>query len=312
MKTYKTFFLFLSLSITITLQSTWSTSGSTFTHDPSVIYADGLYWMFFTADGIGVKYSSDGKTWNDGVQIFATAPSWWSEYVPNKTDFNIWAPDISYYNGYYNLYYSVSTFGSRVSCIGLIRCTSILKGDWVDMGLVISSTTSSKYNCIDPSFIYAGAPFLVFGSWSNGINIVRLSSGTMKPNAAAKQIATRNQSSNSIEGACIWDAGNGYFYLFASFDKCCVGTSSTYNIRYGRSQNVDGPYVDKNGVSMMNGGGTILVQSSGNMIGPGGESLFKTANGGMAIVYHFYDANNNGMATIRINDISIVDGWPAI
>ena len=165
---------------------------------------------------------------------------------------------------------------------------------------------------VDPSFIYAGAPFLVFGSWSNGINIVRLSSGTMKPNAAAKQIATRNQSSNSIEGACIWDAGNGYFYLFASFDKCCVGTSSTYNIRYGRSQNVDGPYVDKNGVSMMNGGGTILVQSSGNMIGPGGESLFKTANGGMAIVYHFYDANNNGMATIRINDISIVDGWPAI
>ena len=68
-------FLILSLLITGTLQSTWSISGSTFTHDPSVIYADGLYWMFYTADGIGVKYSYDGKTWIDGVQIFSSAPS---------------------------------------------------------------------------------------------------------------------------------------------------------------------------------------------------------------------------------------------
>ena len=153
---------------------------------------------------------------------------------------------------------------------------------------------------------------MVFGSWSNGIYIIKLSSSTMKPNASATQIATRNLSSNAIEGACIWNGGNGYYYLFASFDKCCSGTSSTYSIRYGRSQNVDGPYVDKNGVSLLNGGGSILAQSSGNVIGPGGESVFKTANGGTAIVYHFYDANNNGVATIRINDISFVDGWPTI
>ena len=291
-------------------RSSWSIGGSTFTHDPSIIYADGLYWMFYTADGIGVKYSSDGKTWYQGTQVFASAPSWWSTYVPSKTDFNIWAPDISYYNGKYNLYYSVSTFGSNVSCIGLMQCTSILKGDWVDKGLVIRSTSSSKYNCIDPSFVYNGTPYLTFGSWYDGIWIVRLSSGTMKPNQTAVQIADRDLSSNAIEGACIWNRGNGYYYLFASFDKCCAGTSSTYSIRYGRSKSITGPYVDKNGVSLLDGGGTVLASSSGRQIGPGGQCIFTTASGSTAMAYHYYDSYNSGTATLAIRDIKTVSGWP--
>ena len=267
-------------------RSAWSISGSTFTHDPSIIYEEssGLYWMFYTADGIGVKYSSDGKTWNQGTQIFASAPSWWSTYVPSKTDFNVWAPDISYYNGYYNLYYSVSTFGSNVSCIGLIRCTSIYKGDWVDQGLVIRSTSSSKYNCIDPNFVLADkTPYLVFGSWYDGIWISRLSSSTMKPNKTAVQIADRDLSSNAIEGPCIWARGNGYYYLFCSFDVCCAGTNSTYNIRYGRSTSITGPYYDKNGVSMLDNGGTVLYSSKSNQIGPGGQSVFTTKSGSTAM-----------------------------
>lgn len=294
-------------------RSAWSISGSTFTHDPSIIYEEssGLYWMFYTADGIGVKYSSDGKTWTQGTQIFASAPSWWSTYVPSKTDFNVWAPDISYYNGYYNLYYSVSTFGSNVSCIGLIRCTSIYKGDWVDQGLVIRSTSSSKYNCIDPNFVLADkTPYLVFGSWYDGIWISRLSSSTMKPNKTAVQIADRDLSSNAIEGPCIWARGNGYYYLFCSFDVCCAGTNSTYNIRYGRSTSITGPYYDKNGVSMLDNGGTVLYSSKSNQIGPGGQSVFTTKSGSTAMCYHYYDANNSGTSTLAIRDIKTVSGWP--
>ncbi len=293
-------------------RSVWST-GTTFTHDPSIIYADGLYWMFYTADGIGVKYSTDGKKWNDGVQIFSKAPSWWSKYVPSKTDFNIWAPDISYYNGKYNLYYSVSTFGSNTSCIGLMQCTSILKGDWVDMGVVISSTSGSKYNCIDPNFVYDGTtPYLVFGSWFDGIWITRLSSSTMKPNQSPIQIADRDLSANAIEGACIWNRGNGYFYLFASYDKCCNGTNSTYNIRYGRASKITGPYYDQSGKSMLDGGGTILKQSSGNMIGPGGQCIFTDANGKTSMGFHYYNKANNGVANLCIQDIKTVNGWPVL
>ena len=300
-----------------TERSAWSITGSTFTHDPSVIYekSSGLYWMFYTADGIGVKYSTDGKNWIQGTQIFASAPSWWSQYVPGKTDFNVWAPDISYYNGYYNLYYSVSTFGSNVSCIGLIRCTSIVKGDWVDQGLVLRSTKASKYNCIDPNFVLADkTPYLVFGSWYDGIWIVRLSSGTMKPNKSAVQIADRDlaPSQNALEGPCIWARGNGYYYLFCSYDKCCAGTNSTYNIRYGRSKSITGPYLDKNGVSMLDNGGTVLLKSSGNQIGPGGQTVFTTKSGSTAICYHYYDAKNNGTSTLAIRDIKTVNGWPVL
>lgn len=289
-------------------RSTWSISGSTFTHDPSIIKEGSLYWMFYTADGIGVKYSTDGKAWVQGTQVFASAPSWWATYVPSKTDFNVWAPDISYYNGRYWLYYSVSTFGSNVSCIGLTSCTSILTGDWRDDGLVIRSTSSSAYNCIDPGFIYGGAPYLSFGSWYDGIYIVRLSSSTMKPNASPVQIADRDLSSNAIEGAHIYTPGNGYYYLLASFDKCCLGTSSTYNIRYGRSTSVTGPYLDKSGVSMLDGGGTVLLSSSSPVIGPGGQCVFSTGSS-YALGYHYYDANNSGTATLGVKDLKTSSAW---
>ena len=293
-------------------RSQWSISGSTFTHDPSIIYekSAGLYWMFYTADGIGVKYSSDGKNWNQGQQVLGSKLSWWSQYVPSKTDFNIWAPEIVYYNGNYWLYYSVSTFGSRQSCIGLMKCSSILKGDWSDQGKVINSTNSSKWNCIDPAFIYDGAPYLAFGSWSDGIYMVRLSSSTMKPNSSSfTQIADRDLSSNAIEGASIWKAGNGYFYLLCSYDKCCAGTSSTYNIRYGRSKSALGPYLDKNGKSLCDNGGTTLLSSSGNRIGPGGQCIFETKTSGKyALGFHYYNKAKNGEATLGIFDIKTANG----
>ena len=301
------------VAVTNASRSQWSISGSTFTHDPSIIYESsaGLYWMFYTADGIGVKYSSDGKTWYQGTQVLGSALSWWSTYVPSKTDFNIWAPEIVYYNGNNWLYYSVSTFGSRVSCIGLLKCSSILKGDWSDQGKVLNSTNSSAWNCIDPAFIYDGsAPYLAFGSWSDGIYMVRLSSSTMKPNTSTfTQIADRDLSSNAIEGASIWKAANGYFYLLCSYDTCCAGTSSTYNIRYGRSKSVKGPYLDQNGTSMCDNGGTTLLASSGNRIGPGGQCIFETKTSGKyALGFHYYNKANSGTATLGIFDIKTANG----
>ena len=52
-----------------------------------------------------------------------------------------------------------------------------------------------------------------------------------------------------------------FFYFFASFDKCCSGINSTYSIRYGRSKSITGPYLDKNGRSFLDDGGSILAYS---------------------------------------------------
>jgi len=291
----------------------WNITGSTFSHDPTVIRESGLWWQFYTADGIGVKYSNDGRQWNQGVQIFNSSLSWWRNYVPDKNDFNIWAPDIFHHNNRYWLYYSVSTFGSNTSCIGLVSCSSILQGDWRDDGMVIRSTSSNNYNAIDPGIVRDayGNLWMSFGSFWSGIKLVRIDGSTMKPTGSIYSLASRpGVQNNPIEGAKIV-YHNGYYYLFVAFDYCCQGADSTYKIAYGRATSITGPYYDRNGVNMMNGGGTILDQSTARWRGPGAPEPFDTGNGWI-MVHHAYDAYNNGTATLRIKDLYWdASGWPS-
>ncbi|XYH93569.1 family 43 glycosylhydrolase [Sorangium sp. So ce1128] len=102
----------------------------------------------------------------------------------------------------------------------------------------------------------------------------------------------------------------GYYYLFVSFDRCCSGTESTYNIRVGRSANVLGPYVDRNGTPMLNGGGTVVVQGEGRWRGPGHNAVL--FNGKSAYnIYHAYDANESGAPKLRVSELAWDDaGWP--
>ena len=84
--------------------------------------------------------------------------------------------------------------------------------------------------------------------------------------------------SSGIENPFIMKNGS-YYYLFVSKGTCCSGANSTYHISYGRSTSVTGPYLDKNGVDMVNGGGTTLDAGGGRYIAPGGESV---SNGALA------------------------------
>jgi len=95
--------------------------------------------------------------------------------------------------------------------------------------------------------------------------------------------------------------------LFASIDNCCKGVNSTYKIVYGRSTSITGPYVDKNGVNMLNGGGTILDSGNAQWKGPGGEDIV----GNNIIARHAYDANDNGAPKLLISDLNWdSSGWP--
>lgn len=290
--------------------ATWNITGDTFSHDPCVIKTSNGWWQFFTSNGVGVKSSSNGTQWNGAGSVFPSNLSWWSNYVPDKTDRNIWAPDIFYYNGRYWLYYSVSTFGSNTSAIGLASCTQITSGGtWRDDGLVINSTSSNNYNCIDPCIVEdnSGELWLSFGSFWTGIKMVKVNKSTMKPDSNPQIYSLANAS--EIEASYIV-YNNGYYYLFVSFGKCCQGVNSTYKIAYGRSTKITGPYLDKNNVNMSSGGGTILDSTDGNWIGPGGQSVAKNGNQ-FIMVSHAYDGNRNGTATLRIKDLYFdTNGWP--
>ncbi|WP_318152669.1 family 43 glycosylhydrolase [Paenibacillus terricola] len=288
--------------------STWAMTGDTYAHDPSYIQeGSGTRWVFSTGQGIQVHWSADGKAWNLGIQVFASEPAWWAQQVPNHAKLDVWAPDIFYYNGKYYLYYSISSFGSQNSAIGLVTATSITKGDWVDQGMVLKSTTSSSYNAIDPNLFADknGNLYMSFGSWWNGIYVTAIDKSTMKPTGNSYRIATK---SGGIEGSSVvYNSSTGYYYLFVSIGTCCQGVNSTYKIAVGRSTSVTGPYLDKSGVDMKNGGGTVMDSGNGAWKGPGGQDIAGTN----IIIRHAYSVAENGAAHMLISDLQWdSSGWP--
>jgi beta-xylosidase len=111
-----------------------------------------------------------------------------------------------------------------------------------------------------------------------------LSSSTGKPTSSAvTSIAQRSAGGGAVEASVIYKNGN-YWYLFTSWDKCCSGTSSTYNIRVGRSSQPTGGFVDKSGVALTSGGGTLVLGSHDKIIGPGGQDLMDD-NDGPILIY---------------------------
>lgn len=296
------------INVTPVQAAFWNLTGDVITHDPTLIKEGNLWWSPHTGKGLAMKYSSDGLAWNDGVQIFASELSWWRTYAPNMGSNDVWAPDIEYYRGRYYMFYCVSEFGKNNSAIGLTSCSSILTGDWRDDGMIISSKSGTNaYNAIDPNLVIDadGKPWLVFGSWFDGLHIVRLNSSTMKPSGTIYSIAYK---SGGIEaGSIIYK--DGYYYLFASIGICCQGVNSTYKIIYGRSTSITGPFKDENGTNMTNGGGTLLDSGNVRWIGPGGQDVYKNGSS-YVIARHAYDASNNGDPTFLISDLYFNNGWP--
>ena len=104
----------------------------------------------------------------------------------------------------------------------------------------------------------------------------------------------------------------GKWYLFVSFDFCCRGVDSTYNVRVGRSNSVTGPYIDRDGVPLTEGGGTLILSEYGQWKDPGHNGVLIEDNI-FWMVYHAYDANQIGIPKLRIESIGWdVDGWPSM
>ena len=101
----------------------------------------------------------------------------------------------------------------------------------------------------------------------------------------------------------------GYYYLFVSFDACCRGSDSTYNLRVGRSRELLGPYLDRAGTALLNGGGTLLLSGDADWAGPGHNAVL--FDGSRAFnVYHAY-ATTNGASQLRISELAWdAEGWP--
>jgi arabinan endo-1,5-alpha-L-arabinosidase len=284
-------------------------SGSLNTHDPAVIEQDGTFYLFNTGRGLPGKTSNNLASWSSAGAAFSGATtSWVSSEVPQASD--LWAPDLSFFNDQYHIYYSASSFGSNTSCIGHATRDSMASGSFTDHGPVICSGGGDSYNAIDANIIIDidDKVWMFFGSHWDGIKAIELDSTGMSTVGEIYDIAARPQSPRAIEAPFVVRRC-GYYYLFVSFDQCCNNWNDgvPYNIRVGRAVSLLGPYVDKEGTDMYpDGGGTLLL-------GPGGgyQALGHNAvvfSGGKA--YNIYHAYNPG-SQLRVAELAWDDeGWP--
>ncbi len=329
------------------------------THDPSIAEDHGKYYVFATgaawpthgADGMDVppppappgsapaakvdtrklpqfpiRCSDDLLHWTRCGEVFPEIPEWIQQTSP-KTE-ELWAPDISYFDGLYHLYYAFSAFGKNTSGIALATNETLdrtsPKYKWVDRGLVLRSYKEDGFNAIDPNLIFdaKGDVWLAFGSFWEGIKMRKLDRATgllsktditlySLASRAAKNTGPRDPNlppdTEAVEAPFVFHHGD-YYYLFVSWDLCCRGTKSTYKTMVGRSKQVTGPYLDKDGKPMIDGGGTQILFANAKWLGPGGESLLHLA-GKDLIVFHAYSAVN-GAPALHISTVGWKDGWP--
>ncbi|MCE7083119.1 arabinan endo-1,5-alpha-L-arabinosidase [Streptomyces sp. ST2-7A] len=284
-------------------------TGATRLHDPSAVKRPGGgYLIAHTAHHIGLKTSTDRIAFRDAGTAFPGGAPWTTPYTGG--DRNLWAPDISYRDGRYFLYYSASTFGSNRSAIFLATSTSGNSGTWNHEGLVIESRTTDNFNAIDPHLLVDddGRWWMSFGSFWSGIKLVELNPVTgMRAGTTVRSIASRG--GGAIEAPVIFKRGNHYF-LYVSYDACCRGAQSTYRVMVGRSTSVTGPYFDRDGVPMMSGGGTEILAGHNDIHGPGHQEVFADTDADV-LMYHYYA--NDGTALLGVNLLGYdARGWPYV
>ncbi len=337
------------------------------THDPSIGVDHGKYYVFATGavhpehevaappappvagaaaaashpatallPQFPIRCSADLHAWKRCGAVFPSIPDWIRQMSPATEE--LWAPDISYFNGLYHLYYAFSVFGKNTSGIALVTNETLDRSSpkykWVDRGLVLRSVASDDYNAIDPNLILDshGQAWLAFGSFWTGIKMRHLDRATgllsktdtelyslaarMPGPLAQPRNAALPPDAEAVEAPFVFHH-DGYYYLFVSWDLCCRGAKSTYRTMVGRSASVTGPYLDRTGKPMIDGGGSPVLVANSQWLGPGGESLIHLAGqkpgltGEDLIVFHAYSAVD-GHPALHISTVGWKDGWPAV
>ncbi len=277
--------------------------------DPTVIRADdGSYYLYATENtrNVPIFRSSDLVDWELIGTAFTdeTRP----EMVP---DGNIWAPDIQRIGDRYVLYYSKSRWGGEWECGIGVAIAERPEGPFKDCGKLFISSEIGVQNSIDPFYFEEeGHRYLFWGSFRGIYGIELTGDGlAVLPGASPQRIAgTLTEGTNIIRH-------DGYYYLVGSAGSCCEGEKSTYRVVVARSENLFGPYVDRQGIGALDNGFSLLMERSDKVIGPGHNANFVTDDAGQWwMLYHGFDAAEPeaGRKVYLDRIVWDEDGWPGV
>lgn len=296
--------------------------------DPSIIHSqtpgDDNWYLYCTSERftdyaqvhvMPISKSSDLVNWTYVGDVFAKNPSW---VAPNGA---LWAPDIEYFNGKYYLYYAVSNTVAGGAAV-YVATSDSPAGPWkASPTPVVESEPDpgrGMRSTIDPAVVQDGDQrYIFFGSFNGGISARALSADGMSSDRGSEVLIAL---SDRYEAPYIVKRNN-YFYLMVSAGTCCDGSLSGYGVYAARSQNVLGPYIDRDGNSLVEsriGGTPVLTMNGNRWIGPGHNAVATDAAGHNWMIYHAIDVNKPyfaGSWTRRppmIDPIDWIDGWPRV
>ncbi|MDR2146523.1 MAG: family 43 glycosylhydrolase [Tannerella sp.] len=275
--------------------------------DPTVIRVDDYFYVYGTENArmhIPIYRSLNLTDWEPAGAAFTdeTRP----DFEPKG---GLWAPDINYINGKYVLYYSMSVWGGEWTCGVGVAVADRPEGPFTDLGMLFRSNTINVQNSIDPNYVEdSGKKYLFWGSFHGIYGIELTGDGlNLKEGSEKRQVA-----GTAYEGTYIHKRGK-YYYLFASVGSCCKGLKSTYTTVVGRSENLWGPYVDKQGRPMMENHHEILIRKNDAFVGVGHNSEIVQDNAGNDwIFYHGFCVDAPRGRKLFLDKIVWMDDWPAI
>ena len=273
--------------------------------DPTIIKANGLYYLYATGEKI---YRSNNMiNWQYVRKVFEgkTRPS----FVDVSS---YWAPCITKQDNTYVLYFALSTWGG-VDAAGIGVATASTPEGPFDIangnGKLFQSGEVGVKNSIDPNYIEEnGRKYIIWGSFYGIYGIELNSDGlTVKDTRNKFQLA-----GTYFEAPYIYKRG-GYYYLFGSIGSCCEGDNSTYQTVVGRSTSFTGPYTARNGGRMLDNSFEVLLSGNSVWAGPGHNSRIIEDNSGTTwMTYHAYIKGQSNIGrTALIDEVKWSnDGWP--
>ena len=233
-------------------------------HDPSVMRGEDGRWYIYGSH-MQAAWSDDLQDWKmfSKLDKCALQPNYAKEFAEAlkwAETGTFWAPDvIRLADGRYYMYYCCCEGSKPLAALG-VAVSDSPEGPFENVQILVRSgepgyDATKLPNAIDPCVFFDATGerlWMVYGSYSGGIFLLEIdpATGLILEGQEPYGVHLLGGNHSCIEGPyMIYNPDTEYYYLFLSYGG--LGVNDGYNMRVCRSKNVEGPYEDAAGNSML-------------------------------------------------------------